>query len=66
MKKKSISFRLDEDLHEFIQKYAQSRRMTLTQVLVNLILEFYQKEGKDLCNRNQVVSLVSESTKEEK
>jgi len=66
MTKKSISFRLDEDLYEFIVKYAQSERMTLTQVLVNLILEFYQKESKDIHNRNQVVSLVSEFTKEEK
>ncbi len=48
MKKKFVSFRLDEDLHEFIRKYAQSKRMTLTQVLVNLIFEFYQKENKDV------------------
>jgi len=50
MKKKSVSFRLDEDLYDFIQKYAQSKRMTLTQVLVNLILDFYQKEDA-FCSR---------------
>lgn len=47
MKKNFISFRLDEDLHEFLWEYARSRRMTLTQVLVNLILEFYEKEKEN-------------------
>ena len=32
------------------QKYAQNKRTTITQVLVNLILEFCQKEDEDtLC-----------------
>jgi len=45
MKKKFVGFRLDEDLYEFVSQFAQSKRMTVTQVLVSLILEFYEKSG---------------------
>ncbi|MBI1928037.1 hypothetical protein HYR99_27815 [Candidatus Poribacteria bacterium] len=43
MKKKFVGFRLDEDLYEFVSQFAKSKRMTVTQVLVGLILEFSEK-----------------------
>jgi hypothetical protein len=53
MKKKFVGFRLDEDLHEFVNPFAQSRRMTVTQVLVSLILEFYEKFGETKFHENR-------------
>jgi hypothetical protein len=47
MKKRPISFRLDEDLYEFTKHYAERKRLTLTQVLVNLILEFYEQDSRN-------------------
>jgi hypothetical protein len=53
MKKKFVGFRLDEDLYEFVSQFAQSKRMTVTQVLVNLILEFYEKSGEEGHHENR-------------
>ena len=44
MKKSKVTFMLDEDLREFLSSYAKERRMTLTQVLVQIILDFVNKE----------------------
>ncbi len=33
MKKKFVGFRLDEDLYEFVSRFAQGKRMTVTQSL---------------------------------
>jgi hypothetical protein len=43
MNKIPVSFRLDEDLYHFIRTYAQNGRMTVTQVLVQLVLDLYQQ-----------------------
>jgi hypothetical protein len=53
MKKKFVGFRLDEDLYEFVSQFAKSKRMTVTQVLVSLILEFYEKCNEEERHENR-------------
>lgn len=45
MKKRLAAFRLDEDMYEIISRYAKDRRMTLTHVLVQLVLNFIEEKG---------------------
>jgi len=52
MEKSKISFRLDEDLHKFLLSYAKKERMTLTQVLVKIILDFSKREMKGVESKN--------------
>lgn len=47
MKKGKISFLLDKDLHKFLLEYARGRRMTLTQILVQIILKFVSDKKND-------------------
>ena len=56
MKKEFVSFRLDESLYEFTRKYVQSKRTTVIQVPVDLILEFYQKESEYLQSRRHFLA----------
>ena len=42
MKKRYVTFRLDEDLHQFLKAYAKRRRTTVSQILVNLVVECYE------------------------
>jgi len=47
MKKKWLGLRIDDDLYEFIEKYAFKKRMPLSQVVRLCILEFYENHQQE-------------------
>jgi hypothetical protein len=60
MKEKTISLRIDEDLHNFIHLYAQNKRTSVSQLITNFIFELYQKEDFDgRSSANQKESVVN-------
>jgi hypothetical protein len=44
MKSQKSGFLLDEDLRELLEGYAKERRITLTNVLVQILIDFVNKE----------------------
>ena len=43
MAKQVVQFRLDKDLHDFVKKYAELKRMSISQVIRLCVLEFYEE-----------------------
>ncbi len=60
MAKQVVQFRLDKDLHDFVKKYAELRRMSVSQVMRLCVLDFYEEhqDEEDLME----VEDVSDST----
>ena len=56
MAKQVIQFRLDEDLHDFVRRYAELKRMSISQVMRLCVLEFYEEHQneEDLVEVNDV------------
>lgn len=60
MAKQTVQFRLDKDLHDFVRKYAELKRMSISQVVRLCVLEFYEKHQNE--EDSTEVNDVSEST----
>ena len=43
MAKQVVQFRLDKDLHDFVKKYAELKRMSISQVIRLCVLDFYEE-----------------------
>ena len=56
MAKQVVQFRLDNDLHDFVKKYARLKRMSISQVIRLCVLEFYEEhqDEEDLMEVNDV------------
>ncbi len=56
MAKQVVQFRLDEDLHDFVKRYAELKRMSISQVMRLCVLEFYEEHQneEDLVEVNDV------------
>ena len=56
MAKQVVQFRLDKDLHDFVKKYAELRRMSISQVMRLCVLDFYEEhqDEEDLMEVNDV------------
>ena len=56
MAKQVVQFRLDEDLHDFVRRYAELKRMSISQVMRLCVLEFYEEHQneEDLVEVNDV------------
>ena len=60
MHKQVVQFRLDQDLHDFVKKYAKLKRMSISQVIRLCVLEFYEEHQDE---EHQIeVDDVSDST----
>jgi negative regulator of replication initiation len=51
--KETIHFRIDKDLYDFIKSYAKQKRMSVSQVVRNCILEFYEKKQSATIKEHQ-------------
>lgn len=56
MAKQVVQFRLDKDLHDFVKRYAELKRMSISQVMRLCVLEFYEEHQyeEDLAEVNDV------------
>ena len=60
MAKQVVQFRLDRDLHDFVKKYAELKRMSISQVIRLCVLEFYEEHQDE---EDLIEATVSELTK---
>ena len=47
MAKQVVQFRLDTDLHDFVKKYAELKRMSISQVIRLCVLDFYEEHHNE-------------------
>lgn len=60
MAKQVVQFRLDKDLHDFVKKYAELKRMSISQVIRLCVLEFYEEHQEEGDLVDAVVSELTE------
>ena len=47
MAKQVVQFRLDKDLHDFVKRYAELKRMSISQVIRLCVLDFYEEHQNE-------------------